>query len=432
MDPRLNSSSNDPRLPRVMRLRAPLSQFILKSDNPDLIVKAHKLAITPRNPSKGPNQAQIEHERSMWGPHPDPNQSWIEERLYQTGAAFLRETLKAVLGVGQVELAKADNPDLKGKHPDWFPKRSKEEILSSIPKQVPVPSTAPGWGEIARLFGSPAPPEQKMGIWESVIDALINHLLPVETIEAVSGAWALRSSLLSILGDKVYAIGETARDWASFHKILPSHRKEAIEWQKEHGAELIKTVKESTRRAIRKVLVNGEISNMTRSQMHQQLLDQFGTLNRDWRRTVLTETAAGAASGKLAQVAGLGGFEAVWTGTPNACPFCYRMYRRVFEIVSADSPNKNGQKQVWPGKNNIGRSSAPLKKDGTKRKENELWWPCIPAHPNCCCSWEIRKIVLPATASPREIAGRKWIDEQMAKRRKQDEEFSKFVQSKKR
>jgi hypothetical protein len=402
VDPRFNSpNAEEPRLSRAGRItRLQAQNLILKASNANVILaKAHKLSITPKNPSKAPNSAQIEHERSMWGPHPDPNQDWVETQLYLRGAVFLRECLKLLLGKTHVELAKAEGP--------------------------------PSWGDIAKLFGSPESPEKKMSIWENLIDAFTTHILPSETVEAVAGAWALRSSLLSILGDRVRGIGETVKDWAAYHKILPSHRKEAVEWQKVHAARFITNLKDSTRKAIKNTLIQAEIENIPRGEMHQRLLDNFGTLNRDWRRLVLTETASGSASGKLAQAAGLEGFEAVWTGTPNACPFCYRMYRRVFQIVSPEHPNKDGQKQVWPGKSNIGRSPSPYRKDGTKRKPEELWWPAIPAHPNCCCSWEIRKTVTPETASSTQIAMRTKIDALMAKRRKADEEFFKTVSSKK-
>jgi hypothetical protein len=68
-----------------------------------------------------------------------------------------------------------------------------------------------------------------------------------------------------------------------------------------------------------------------------------------------------------------------------------------FKIVDAKSGKKNGQTQVWVGKNNIGRSASKRDKDGNLRGPDELWWPCIPAHPSCSCRWVLRrpKVVLP-------------------------------------
>jgi hypothetical protein len=160
-------------------------------------------------------------------------------------------------------------------------------------------------------------------------------------------------------------------------------------------------------------------------------MEGFGYLNRDWRRVALTETAMSAASGKLAQVAGMEGWEAIWTGTPNACPFCSRMYGRSFKIVSADKEPKDGDKEVWPGKSNIGRSVSLFTKDGRKREKGELWWPCIPAHPNCCCSWSIRKTVTPESATPWQIELRKKRDAIARQRHLEDQEFFKYVSSRK-
>jgi hypothetical protein len=100
------------------------------------------------------------------------------------------------------------------------------------------------------------------------------------------------------------------------------------------------------------------------------------------------------------------------------------MYRRTFKIVAVDAPKKDGQKEVWPGKSNVGRSASPYRKDGTERKPDELWWPCIPAHPNCCCTWEIRKAVVENKFAA-EIQRRG--DELLKKRRREDEEFTRVV-----
>jgi hypothetical protein len=367
----------------------------------DWFVKAHKLSLTPKNPTQNPTQAQTESERSFWGPHPDPNHNWIEEQLYYRGTAFLRSMLSWTIGKENMQLAKAEGG----------------------------PPKAPGWGEVAKLFSSPEPAAKKMNIWENLIDAFTQHIFPQETVESVSAAWALRSSMLSMLGDKIKGIRESMKDWNALHQVLPSHRREAIEWQKENGARLLVRLKDDTKQKIKDVLVQSEVEGLGRGKMEQRLMEGFGYLNRDWRRVVLTETAMSAASGQLAQVAGAEGWEAIWTGTPNACPFCHRMYGRSFKIVAADKADKNGDKEVWPGKTNIGRSVSLYTREGRKREKGELWWPCIPAHPNCCCSWSIRRTVTPENATPWEIKLRQRTDAVLAQRRRQDEEFFKYVSS---
>jgi hypothetical protein len=101
-----------------------------------------------------------------------------------------------------------------------------------------------------------------MDIWESLIDAFTNHIFPQETIESVSAAWALRTSMLAMIGDKVHGIRESMSDWNALHKILPSHRKDAIEWQKENGARLLVRLKDDTKQKIKDVLVQSEMEGL--------------------------------------------------------------------------------------------------------------------------------------------------------------------------
>ena len=59
----------------------------------------------------------------------------------------------------------------------------------------------------------------------------------------------------------------------------------------------------------------------------------------------------------------------------GACPFCIKWDGKVFDVVAADAPKKSWQTQIWPGKNNLGRSSSPRKKTPlglVDRTEEEL------------------------------------------------------------
>jgi hypothetical protein len=67
------------------------------------------------------------------------------------------------------------------------------------------------------------------------------------------------------------------------------------------------------------------------------------------------------------------------------------MFGRVFEVVAKPKIGMDPEKFIWPGKHNVGRSAHLYRKDGTKRTPAELWWPTIPAHPNCMCLWSLRR-----------------------------------------
>ncbi|QWK20814.1 hypothetical protein [Thermus antranikianii] len=114
----------------------------------------------------------------------------------------------------------------------------------------------------------------------------------------------------------------------------------------------------------------------------RQLLDRFGTLNRDWRRIAITETAAAHGAGFLTAMIGQ---EVEWVAAQDACPYCRRYHGRRFLVVAPDHPHKDFQVHMWPGKTNVGRSFHPYTASGKKRSEGELAGPAIPAHPHCRC-----------------------------------------------
>lgn len=75
----------------------------------------------------------------------------------------------------------------------------------------------------------------------------------------------------------------------------------------------------------------------------------------------------------------------------GACAFCRKINGVVAEVVAADAPNKDPATQIWPGKNNIGRSASPRKRlDGklVPREAEEMWQlPAGLAHPHCRGTW---------------------------------------------
>ena len=80
-------------------------------------------------------------------------------------------------------------------------------------------------------------------------------------------------------------------------------------------------------------------------------------------------------------------------------------------MVDPANPNKDGQTQVWVGKNNIGRSGSPRKRVGDElieRTESELWWiPAGTVHPHCRGRWVV--IDEPREGDDPEFAA--WLDD---------------------
>ena len=126
------------------------------------------------------------------------------------------------------------------------------------------------------------------------------------------------------------------------------------------------------------------------SSLESKLLDEFGALNRDWRRIAITEAGEAQTQGLIASLKPGSKIRRV-EQYKNACAFCRRIDGVVATVVAADHPDKDPDAMVWPGKNNVGRSASPKKRVGdvlVPREPHEMWWlPAGLAHPHCRGRW---------------------------------------------
>jgi hypothetical protein len=313
--------------------------------------------------TRKPAQALHGHEveRAMWGPNPDPLRGFVEDGLWFLGAGFLNRFASAVLGQATTVVAKAEGP-----------------------------AKPPGWGEIMHLFEAGGPPGAQMASWGSLIDGFTQAILPTNTALQQAQVWALRTALLTQIQERVKAI-TTPWAWDRYFQIMPPAQKHIAAWTAQRGAQFVTKMTSAARQKTLDVLVDAELAHEGPRYIQTMLMERLGELNRDWRRIAITETAMAISNGQLASVADEGGWEAVWIGAPTACPFCRKMFGRVFEVVAKPKIGMDPEKFIWPGKHNVGRSAHLYRKDGTKRTAAELWWPCIPAHPNCACLWSLRR-----------------------------------------
>ncbi|BDG27159.1 MULTISPECIES: hypothetical protein [Thermus] len=156
----------------------------------------------------------------------------------------------------------------------------------------------------------------------------------------------------------------------------------ALEWAVEHMAENMRGLAEDARRGAAQILMGAVGRSDPPEGVARQLLDRFGSLNRDWRRITITETAAAHGAGFLTAMVGQ---EVEWVAAQDACPYCRRYHGKRFLVVAPDHPNKDFQVHLWPGKTNVGRSFHPYTATGKRRTKDELAGPAIPAHPHCRC-----------------------------------------------
>lgn len=133
------------------------------------------------------------------------------------------------------------------------------------------------------------------------------------------------------------------------------------------------------------VMLGGKVENL-----ELKLFEKYATANRDWRRIAVTEVSENASQGVVAaskpgdKLKRLEMYKGV-------CAWCHKINGKIVTVVDAAKPKKDGENEVWPGKSNIGRSSAPKKLiDGQLhwREPDEMWWVAAGAqHPHCRGRW---------------------------------------------
>lgn len=323
-------------------------------------------AVRSKIPSRPPSAQETETERPFWGPHPDPDIAFAEDEFYRFGSRFLMGLYAGAMGLQRLprEFARA---------------------FHSAPTHIQ------GWGQIADLFRRDLSPEHLMTGWEAVIDRLVAALFPVADQEKAAQALALRTHLLHRAGQRV-ALPDTLPTWGQAIAQMTKVQSEAMQWTKVRALEFATQLGQRARSRMVQSLIVSRESGESLSKLQQRLFDEFGEQNRDWRRVALTETAFAASNGQLASVDPKEGWLAEWVAGPHACPFCRKMGGVRLRVVSPDKPSKNWDTEVWQGKHNVGRSAYRYsRKEKRTREDHEMWKPALPAHPNCACSWVLRK-----------------------------------------
>ncbi|MDR1529831.1 MAG: hypothetical protein LBS40_05470 [Burkholderiales bacterium] len=206
-------------------------------------------------------------------------------------------------------------------------------------------------------------------------------------------------------------IPPTIPEAIKLNMITPA-RKNGIEYAQSRVAEQIVALREQTRHRFKSMLLRefdgvpiADLPKKARA-IEQLAREEFPTLNRDYRRIVITEIGgyinrvliAGCEEGtKLRRL----------EKYPKACVHCRAIDDRIYTVVSPDKPDKDGETEVWRGKTNIGRSASPRKRVGDRlvdRSPDERLWAAEDLmHPNCRGTWQV---VNPPPAVPA------WIEEE--------------------
>jgi hypothetical protein len=292
------------------------------------------------------------------------------------------------------------------------------------PSPTPValpPGSMARWSDaerqLAKIYLESLPPAAwSLDDHMLAIDLVVQQYLPPDVLTGEAEWLAVRAGLMGKVqanmkaeptakqADAVLAAMPSTVAGAAQHFALQAAEKSALDFARVRCAENVRALSDSVRHKMRGVVLDHleQAQSGTPAGGHSlqtKLLDTFGTLNRDWRRIAITEAGEAQLQGLIASLKPGTKVKRV-EQYEGACGFCRKIDGVVATVVEPSKPNKNPDTEIWPGKNNIGRSASPRKRVGdvlVEREPHEMWHlPAGLAHPNCRGRW----IVLEDTAQP--------------------------------
>lgn len=323
-------------------------------------------------------------------PHESPFVRRLIELFYERGVARLDAVKKAITkwesgGYHAPSAAVPPRPD--GMMLRWTP--GEMELVETFLRALP----AGAWTLDDHMM---------------MVDMVVQSYLPPDALIAEADWMATRSNLMGKVQANMDA-PPTFKQADTILAALPATMSGAVETLRlsplqqvtlalgnAHAAEYVTNFGTDARKRLRSVIMNHaeekmlSVKGVGGASLQTKLFDAFATMNRDWRRIAVTEAGENQLLGFLASLP-LGSKVRRVEQYSNACGHCRAIDGRVMTVVAPDHPNKDPEKEVWIGKNNIGRSAAPKKRVGNAlvaRSPDEMWW--IPAglmHPHCRGRW---------------------------------------------
>lgn len=336
-------------------------------------------------------------ERSIWAPHDNPYLTVHVEDVTRRLQAILERIQDAIAqlltGAPIGSLAKADVPWLR-----WSPEQF-EAVRFALEHKASEFYTLDDWMMVA--------------------DYLIQRYLPDGVIEDEAEYLTVRATILGKIqarSGQVLPPPDVMAVWATLTPTLFAHvppralspvELSIMEIAKTRAALHIGRVTEGVRGRMKDIIVQHVQAKILGQKegrdtaLRSALFDAFGTLNRDFRRIAVTEAGECALTGYIASCAP-GTRVKRMEAYRGACKFCKSIHGKVFTVVAADDPARNGVTDVWVGKTNAGRSASPNKRVGpilSERSPDERWWvACGVIHPHCRGAWVTMPDAPPGTS----------------------------------
>lgn len=333
-------------------------------------------------------KATHDDDASIWNPHESPFIRRLIELFTQRGLmrldGFRAELEQWLAGERQRPGARPARPD--GMMERWSP------------------------GEIAlvRLYLETLPADQwTIDDHMMLVDYLVQRYLPADDLRAEAEWLAVRSSLMGRVqanieklsdkqADAVLAALPVTVDAARAAFGLTPMQQAILEFARARAAENVRKLSDDARHRMRNLIAQHAEEQFLRipgapgSSLQTKLLDEFATLNRDWRRIAVTEAGENANQGYVASLKPGTKVKRV-EQYKGVCSWCAKIDGKVMRVVDPADPDKNGDTDIWVGKTNVGRSAAPRKRVGSllvDREPHERYWVAAGVqHPHCRGRW---------------------------------------------
>lgn len=329
-----------------------------------------------------------DHDGGIWSQHESPLIRRLIELFTKRGLDRLEHVKQAILGwQAGVNHKPAETIPMK---PGMMVRWNADEL------------------DLVKIYLESLPPAQwTLNDHMMSVDYVVQRYLPLDELATEAEWMSTRAGMMGKVQANM-AAQATAKQADVILAALPSTvaaaaqmfaltplEQHTLEYGKERAVENVRALTDEVRHKMRGVvmrhvedkILTGDTSGRS---LEGQLLDEFATLNRDWRRIAVTEAGECQLQGYVASVKPFTKVKRV-EQYENACGFCKKIHGRIAEVVPADHPNRDGETQIWPGKNNIGRSASPRKRVGddlVEREEHELYWlPAGLSHPHCRGRW---------------------------------------------
>lgn len=329
-----------------------------------------------------------DHDGGIWSPHESVLIRRLVELFTKRGLDRLEHVKKAIL--------------------DW-----ESGVLHKPAEAIPAkPGMMVRWNadelSLVKIYLESLPPAQwTLSDHMMAVDYVVQRYLPLDEMTTEAQWMATRAGMMGKVqanmaatvsvkqADAILAALPSTVAAATEMFAMTAIEKHTLEYGNERAVENVRSLTDDVRHKMRSAVMQhveektltGDTSGRS---LEGKLLDEFAILNRDWRRIAVTEAGECQLQGFVASCKPFSKVKRV-EQYGNACGFCKKIHGRIAEVVPADHPDKDGATQIWPGKNNIGRSASPRKRVGDElieRTEDEMWWlPAGLSHPHCRGRW---------------------------------------------